>query len=351
MLTPIQVDAIGEIMNISLGSSATSMSNMLDRRVTITTPVVSINTADNIEVERLEPAIGVEINYIAGISGTNIMVWKEKDVKAIVGILLGTDFSDPETPFVMDEMSVSAICEIMNQMMGASATALSQFLGRTVDISPPASFQITDVEEFKQKYYGEDEEIVQVAFTLMIADLVESEFISVLPQELALELIASFAAEEEPEAAPEPEPEPEPAPAAAPAPAPQPAAAPASAPQPQPRRQQARTIVPVSAEQPVYDSFDDDIYLTEAENQNLGMVMAIPVEVTVEIGRVKRKIKDILDFQSGTIIELNKQAGAPVDIFVNGQPVAKGDVVVIDDNYGVRITEVSSNADEILKMI
>lgn len=373
----MEIDAIGEILNISLGSSATSVSGMLDRRVTITTPVVSVMKAVDFHFQALEPAIGVEINYISGLSGTNVMIMKESDVQAIVGLLLGTDYSEEE--FVMDEMSVSAICEVMNQMMGASSTALSQFLNRTVNISTPESFPIEDSEEFKHKYYTDEDDIVTVSFQLMIDEMVNSEFVSVLTIDLAKELIALFSMDDS--SAEEAEPEP-PAPAMAPPPQPAAAAAPppsaAVAPPPQQMppqqmmppqmyadpmmqqpyyppqqrpRPQPRVIDPVSMQPPAYESFDDDYSLTASEQSNLNMIMSIPLQVTVEIGRTKKKIKEILEFSVGTIIELNKQAGTPVDVFVNGQVVAKGDVVVVDDYYGVKITEVSSSNEEILKML
>ncbi|MEG0894511.1 MAG: chemotaxis protein CheC, partial [Oscillospiraceae bacterium] len=199
-------DAIGEILNISLGSSATSVSGLLDKRVTITTPSVSVVTSSDFTFSSLEPAVAVEINYISGLSGTNVMILKESDVKSIVGLLMGVDYSEPGNEFQMDEMSISAICEVMNQMMGASSTALSQFLGRTVNISTPVSFLIEDVEEFKRKYYNDSEEIVAVSFNLEIEDKVNSEFISVFTIGLAKELIDMFGAE----MAADPEPEPEP---------------------------------------------------------------------------------------------------------------------------------------------
>lgn len=384
IFSAMEIDAIGEILNISLGSSATSVSGLLDRRVNITTPTVKVITSDDFNFEALEPAVGVEINYISGLSGTNIMIMKESDVKAIVGLLLGTDYSDQE--FVMDEMSISAICEVMNQMMGASSTALSQFLNRTVNISTPTSFTIEDTNEFKKKYYNDGEDIVSVSFHLIIEDIVDSEFISVLTTDLARELVSLFgmsATEDEPPApepvqTPEPEPEPIPQPAPEPTPppvqqaappppppppppqpAPQPAAYPAGGGDYQPPQQHAyappRPQRPhqqpaANMRQPEYDSFDDDVYLTDDQNNNLNMIMTVPLQVTVEIGRTKKKIKEILEFTSGTIIELSKQAGTPVDIFVNGQAIAKGDVVVVDDYYGVRITEVSSNS-EILKIL
>jgi len=364
VFSPMEIDAIGEILNISLGSSATSISTLLDRRVNITTPKVSLSTAKDFNFTSYEPAIAVEINYIAGLSGTNVMILKKSDVQAIVGQLLGTDYSDQE--FEMDEMSISAICEVMNQMMGASSTALSQFLNRTVNISTPTTFPIANSDEFKHKYYSDDDQLISVSFNLMIEDIVNSEFISILTIELARELLSLFNVDE---------PELEPAPTSAPAPtpipqvstptpapvAPVPKPTPASAPQasaPAPVRQQVQSAPSRIVEQyadsnmqpPSYEDFDSDINLTETESNNLGMIMTIPLQVTVEIGRTKKKIKEILEFNTGTIIELNKQAGTQVDVFVNGQPVAKGDVVVVDDYYGVRITEVSSNS-EILKLL
>lgn len=360
----MEIDAIGEILNISLGSSATSISSMLDKRVNITTPRVQVMDISEFHFESYEPAIGVEITYIEGLTGTNVMIWKESDVKVIVGLLLGSDYVTDD--FVMDEMSISAICEVMNQMMGASSTALSQFLDRTINISTPSSFPIDDSESFKEKYYGSSGMIVSVYFKLMIEDLVNSEFISVIPIELAKELVSMFNNSMGEEAPAEPAPAPAPAPApvqAAPQPVPVPQAA---APQPAPVQQApapaARAPQPpvVHSPQPqvsyevhhaAIPSFEtEQIQLSGDESNNLSLIMSVPLEITVEIGQTKRQIKEILDFSPGTIVELNKQAGSPVDIYVNGQAIAKGDVVVVDDYYGVRITEILSNS-EIINVI
>lgn len=367
LFSPMEIDAIGEILNISLGSSATSVSGLLDRRVNITTPKVEVCTAVDFRFDAFEPAIAVEINYISGLTGTNIMILKESDIKAIVGLLLGTDYSDQE--FVMDEMSISAICEVMNQMMGASSTALSQFLNRTVNISTPTTFAIEDAEEFKHKYYQDSDQLVTIRFNLMIENMVNSEFISVLTVELAKELLSLFNMEEPDLAGPQAETPPPAAQAAsqpatpppayqsAPQPTPQPAASyqakpqPASQPRPaQPKPRMVEQYVDVNMQPPAYEMFDDSVELSDGEANNLSMIMNIPLQITVEIGRTKKKIKEILEFTTGTIIELNKQAGTQVDVFVNGQAIAKGDVVVVDDYYGVRITEVSSN-NEILKLL
>lgn len=361
----MDVDTIGEILNISLGSSATTVSTLLDRRVNITTPKVQVMRANEFHFESLEPAVAVEINYVSGLDGKNIMILKESDVKVIVGLLLQTDYSEQE--FVLDEMSLGAICEVMNQMMGASSTALSQLLNRPINISPPSSFQIENSQQFKSKYFRDEDPLVAVHFSLMIGDLVNSEFISLMSVELSKELISTFGftgdamAEEEPpvEVAPAP-PTPQPA-----APAPRPAApvpaAPAPntpRPAPQPARPAPRQSVVAPAPQSNYEvknasyvSFDsDEPVLSGDQNNNLSMIMSVPLQITVEIGHTTKKIKEILDFTTGTIVELDKQAGSQVDVFVNGRQIAKGDVVVVDDYYGVRITEISSNS-EIIKLL
>jgi flagellar motor switch protein FliN/FliY len=380
LLSEMEIDAIGEIMNISLGSSATSVSQLLGQPVNITTPEVKVMKTRDFDIQTYEPAIGVEINYVKGLDGQNILILKKSDVKVIVGLLLQTDFSDKE--FVLDEMNIGAICEVMNQMMGASATALSQFLNRSINISPPNSFQIDDSDKFKSKYFNGDQNIVAVYFNLMIGDLVNSQFINVMRIDLAKELIANFGLEQpeaEPEQAGQPEP-PTPAPPAAetpPAPPaqPQPAAAPPvqqlqpAAVSAAPPVSPATTAAPPGPAQPpvvqsaaepsqnysvsnaVYPSFDAaDVKLNSNETNNLSMIMSVPLQITVEIGRTSKKIKDILDFTSGTIVELDRQAGSQVDVYVNGKPIAKGNVVVVDDNYGVRITEVINNS-EILKLV
>jgi flagellar motor switch protein FliN/FliY len=368
LLSSMEIDAIGEILNISLGSSATSVSELLGQPVNITTPEVKIMKPADFDIKTYEPAIGVEINYVEGLTGKNILILKESDVKVIVGLLLQTDFSDQE--FVLDEMNIGAICEVMNQMMGASATALSQFLNRAINISPPSSFGIDNSEQFKKKYFDDASSIVAVYFNLMIGSMVNSQFINVMPIPLAKELISNFGLEssEVPEAAEAPVP-PQPA-AAAPLPAAAPAVSvsiPAAAPQQpmsQPMPQAAVPMmqpaaVPIPQEPPrtynvtnaVYPNFDrEKVNLSQGENNNLNIIMSVPLQITVEIGRTCKKIKEILDFSAGTIVELNKQAGSQVDVYVNGKAIAKGNVVVVDDFYGVRITEVL-NSNEIMRLL
>lgn len=184
----MELDAIGEIMNISLGSSATAVSNMLDHRVDITTPSVSVVSVDEFSIGDLEPAIGIEIRYVSGLEGSNIMLLKKSDVKVIVDILMGTETPDEE--FELNELTISAVCEVMNQMMGAASTALSDFLGHPVNISTPQSFPLDNMEEFKKDHFvSNSSTLVVVRFLLSIEDILKSEFVNVMSVDLARELI------------------------------------------------------------------------------------------------------------------------------------------------------------------
>lgn len=186
----LEIDAIGEILNISLGASATAVSTMLNARVDITTPIVNVVSKEDFKMDKVEPAVGVEITYVAGLEGDNVMLLKRHDVKVIVEMLMGMEVPDEE--FELNEINISAVCEVMNQMMGASSTALSEFLGRMVNISTPISFEVKDEKEFIDKYFTDEYPKVVVGFTLKIADKLESEFFNVMPIELAKGLVRGF---------------------------------------------------------------------------------------------------------------------------------------------------------------
>ena len=422
-LSAMEIDAIGEILNISLGASATAVSIMLDARVDITTPKVSVQARDEFEFSNIKPAICVEITYVEGLEGKNIMLLKRQDVKAIIEMLMGMEIPDEE--FVMDEMNISAICEVMNQMMGASATALSELLSMPVNISTPKPHEVDSVEQFKEEFFADEEEMVVIHFDLKIEDKMESEFLNVMPIKLAKRLVSGFLADmgatPETEVAPAPQETKEgPASAseaAAPAPEAQPAATvptPASAPAsempqeavpatpaaPTPEAQPAAATVPTPAPQPqasvaapttqapvqqvtmdsgvvnnmmqMMDMMRQSMEMQQqmiqqqmeqnhaprrlkvhsapkpnlsgdAEqnpDENLDLIMDVPMEVSVEIGRTQKYVKDILDLNKGSLVVLDKLAGDQVDLYVNGQCIAKGDVVVVDDNFGIRITEI-----------
>ncbi len=438
---PMEISAIGEIMNISLGSSATAVSNLLDHRVDITTPTVTVVDVKDFELGDIEPAVGVEIKYVSGLDGSNLMLLRMNDIKVIVDILMGTD--TPLDEFELDELSLSAVCEVMNQMMGAASTALSDFLGRVVNISTPETFDVYDQEAMKRERMPVKEgPIVVVRFALSIEDQLQSEFMNVISVDLAKELVRGFGLEDdEPEPVPAPMPAPAPAPsdsggvmsqeeiekllagggAAAPA-APAPAAAPSdgggklsqeeiekllagggaaapAAPPPAAAQAPAAPAAPAQPQQPMmaqtvpmmppvmpvpgqegqqaypgypyYPPYPGYPYyppqppepkviattspsmpklengeeLTQEQSQNLDLIMGVPLEVTVEIGRTRKRVQEILSFSKGSLVVLDKLAGDQVDLFVNGKCIARGDVVVIDDNFGIRVTEIIKRPD------
>ncbi len=448
----MEIDAIGEIMNISLGASATAVSTLLGNTVHITTPVVRILRDQDFDFRRLEPAVAVEIAYVEGLDGSNVMMFSRNDVRIIVGMLMGMEI--PEETFELDEINRSAICEVMNQMMGSSATALSEFLGMTVNISTPKAFEVASEEEFREKYFvTTDGSKVVVSFDLEVEGKLKSEFLNIMSEDLAKRLLKPFQAgfaNEAPKAAPEPEaaapaaeaasagggtlsqaeiealmgggaaeaaPTPEPAASAgggtlsqaeiealmgggaaeaAPTPEPAPAPAPEVQPVPQmtaPQMQAAPQMQPMPQMMPVYQqsaqdpmmlqlitqmqqsqmqmmeminemkkggtakreapaepsiirpldsaSFDGEGEGGDGEDHvNQEMLLKVPLEVSVEIGRAKKLVGDILEFTQGSLVVLDKMAGEQADLYVNGQCIARGDVVVVEDNFGIRITEI-----------
>lgn len=359
-----EIDAVGEILNISMGSAATAVSELLNAKVWITTPQVSVVKAADLNYDRLEPAICVKIVYVSGISGQNMMVLKQDDVQLILNQLMGNPLVvSPD--FEFDEMNISAVSEVMNQMMGASATALSDLLGISVDISTPTPYLIEQTNFCQLAELDPDETIVAVTFNLSVDGVMNSEFMSVMSVDLAKSLsdkmIEKFHGDE---AEAQPAKQPAPAPAA-PAPQPDPAQGMAQPQQPAPgaypyppqgqpaypgygyQNQYAAygayppPVPPVNIQNAQLHQFDAmDFGLPTDQQDNLKLLMGVPLEISVEIGTAKRKVKDILEFTQGTIIELERQAGAPVDVVVNGNLIARGDVVVIDDNFAVRITEI-----------
>ena len=349
VLDNLEKDTIGEILNISMGAAATAVSTMLDRKVDITTPMVSVTKADVFECQSLEPAIGIEIEYLEGLTGSNILVLRLKDIRAIVNTLLGEE-SDINSGEPLNEMHRSAAGEIMNQMMGAASTSLASFFGKSINISTPQLFEISELEK-KIVRPAFDEYVVSVRFILKITDLLDSEFVTVMPMSFTKELVMNAMRLDEPASEPsvsKPKPTaPAPRPAASvpksAAAAPQPAAAAAkpaaAAPKPAASPRQPVSVRPVQLQ-----NFDDEpTYIGGDEpSGNLGLVMGVPLEVSVEIGKTRMSVKEILEIRQGSLIELDRQAGDPVDIMVNGQLIARGDVVIIDDDFGVRVTEILS---------
>jgi len=356
VLSLIEIDTIGEIMNISMGAAATTMSVLLNKRVEITTPKVKLKKSSEFEYNELEPAVGVEINYIEGLHGINQLIMSKSDVRALVGCLLGDQPISEETE--LDEIHLSALGEIMNQMMGSSSTALASFFNKSINISPPEIFDPADVRI--NKFSNPEELIVTIAFKFVLEGIIDSQFITVLPLDFTKELVANamnFDSVEE-AAAEEILSINEDDKVTGHKQIPQPEIVEMKETKVAMRNEEFKQkpvkneYVPqnpkpqnnYSVQKVQFSSFDEGFVENDMPDQtNLDLVMGVELNVSVEIGRTKKQVKDILNIVKGSIIELDRQAGEPVDVIVNGQLIAKGDVVVIDDNFGVRITKVLNN--------
>ena len=329
-LTEMEIDVIGEVMNISMGAAATAMSTILDKKVNITTPRTELIPFKNFEFSYLEPVIGVLIRYIEGIDGSNVLLLREEDLKKILRHLLSVA---PDEPLEFDEISMSAICEIMNQMMGSAASALATFLGTVVNISPPQVLDIADPAHMRELFSLKEEVIVSIKFNLIIDGLVESEFLCAMDPNLVKEIVkmslgATEVVAEESKTSDIPQKSAQ-------------KIEPAYLPVSQPAEVAKDPQVQVSQyNYKQFGSSNGDENTNDNSENNLDLIMSVPIQITVELGRTRKKIKDIAELVPGNIVELDRQAGDQVDILANGRPIARGDVVVVDDNYSVRVTEI-----------
>lgn len=361
-LSPEESDALGEIANISMGTAATTLSVLVNNRVEITTPKLSYVTLDDLKEQNPAPCVFIYISYRTGLEGKNILVLKEHDVKVITDLMMGGDGTNTDAE--LTDLHLSAISEAMNQMMGSAATSMSSMINEKVDISPPSSTRVdltnTMMEDGLHDMVGQT--FVQVSFRMTIGDLVDSEIMQLYPFDFAKLIYTRFRSTMEggmeETAASEPEPAPQPEPVAAPVQQPEPMqAVPVSQMNPQMAPQQPMMGMQqptMNGAMPMYNMPMQNVPIQPAQFQNfapsqnldgiapenIDLIMDVPLEVTVELGRTSKSIKEILDFSPGTIIELDKLAGETVDVLVNGKFVAKGEVVVIEENFGIRVTEI-----------
>ncbi len=356
-ITPEEKDAIGEISNICMGTAATTLYSLVNQKVIITTPVVEVTDWDTLTAEYAKPCVFINILYKEGIDGNNVLILKEDDVKIITDLMMGGDGLNPAPE--LTELHFSAICEAMNQMMGSSATSLSSMMNCKIDISPPEA-ELVDmagnissasaVEFLKHRF-------VRVTFNMTIGDLVDSTIMQLYPIDFAKTLYSKFnggaeTAKPEPKPSPKPEPKPEPKPSQ---PAPEQYAM-NQAMVGQPMMNQNMMGQPmmnnpammgngmmgqpeVNVQNVQFQAFNP-MNNPILQQENIDLIMDVPLEVSVVLGRTRKSIKEILEFAPGTIIELDKLAGEPIDVMVNQKLVAKGEVVVIEESFGIRITEI-----------
>lgn len=357
-LSEMEKDTLGEIGNMSFGSAATALSALLNQKVEITTPTTTVVSRDELEAEFVQPYVAVKVRYTEGLSGDNLLVIRKSDAAIIADLMLGGDGQSPDEE--LSDIHLSAVQEAMNQMMGSAATSMSTIFNKKVDISPPTT-DIMDIQEDQgTNYLPEESPLIRVSFNLKVGDLIDSDIMQLFPMDFGKDLVAELertmgggsTQEDRVE-----EPPPEQAPPVTSAPLePQREVEQVvdfSEPVQQPMQQQQPMYEQRQAEQPKvnvqraqFASFEQPT-LSPEESNNLNLLLDIPLEVTVELGRTKRSVQEILEMSSGSIIELDKLAGEPVDILVNNRYIAKGEVVVIDENFGVRITDILSQTDRL----
>ncbi|HHY41906.1 MAG TPA: flagellar motor switch phosphatase FliY [Thermoanaerobacterales bacterium] len=346
-ITKEEIDTLGEIGNISIGTSATTLYSLLRNKVTITTPKVYITSIQKLKEAHPIPFISVEVSYTKGLSGSNLMIIKENDAKVIADLMMGGDGTN--TDVELDDMRMSAVGEAMNQMMGSAATSLSTLLKKDINISPPRLTKINLATDSLKGYFDEFEDIVTISFKMEVGDFLKTEIMQLMQipfaKNLVQQLHALSTASDQPDLEAESlklnkeeeqksvniaqertnmlkkEPEKN----------------------LQATATNATTNIQVKPVQ--FQQFDEEPMHTSGSS--LDLILDVPLEVTVELGRTSKTIKEILDISPGTIVELDKMAGEPVDILVNGKLVAKGEVVVIDENFGVRITEILNSIDRV----
>ena len=369
-LSTQEIDALGEIGNISMGTSATTLFTLLSQKVTITTPNVTITTWEELSKSYSSQYVAVKVEYTDGLIGSNLLILKQDDVKIITDLMMGGEGAIVEGE--LSDLHLSAISEAMNQMIGSSATSMSSMFAKRIDISPPKAYMVSFEDGDPYGDFEVGEQLVRVAFKMVVGDIIDSEIMQLLPMKFAKELVGQLFNSSNPKKEPEPQiqqPVIQQAPVQQPMMQPPPVQQQPMMQQPvqqpmmqqpmmqQPMMQQPMMQQPmqgygfsggyqepqrarnsVSVQPAQFQAFDDG--LSASEKKNIGLIMDLPLQVTVELGRTQKLIKDILEFGSGSVIELDKLAGEPVDILVNGKAIAKGEVVVIDESFGVRITDI-----------
>nr|WP_106784212.1 flagellar motor switch phosphatase FliY [Lysinibacillus timonensis] len=376
-LDTMEKDALGEVGNISFGSSATALSALLGQKVDITTPVVSMINRNQLESEFPHPYVAVQVEYTVGLIGMNLLVIKQTDAAIIADLMLGGDGLNPKSD--LGEIQLSAVQEAMNQMMGSAATSMSTIFNKKVDISPPSIDLLNISQDEGRETLPDEDLLVKVSFRLKIGELIDSNIMQLLPLKFSKDIVKTLLGDTN-----EPISEQAPAQPVTQAPPVQQMQQPV---QQSVHQQMQQPVQPtMNMQQPVYQDplhaqqaaatifeeppiFSTPRYhqpqqqyvnvqqaqfanfdapnISQSEARNLNMLLDIPLQVTVELGRTKHSVKDILQLATGSIIELDKLAGEPVDILVNNRLIAKGEVVVIDENFGVRITDILSKADRL----
>ncbi|NMA61330.1 MAG: flagellar motor switch phosphatase FliY [Firmicutes bacterium] len=326
-LTSLEQDILGEIGNISMGSAATALSTLVNRKVRITVPSIYMSTPQVVTESYPVPCIIVNVEYRAGLSGSNLLVIRERDALVIGNLMMGGDGTDlPET---VDELYLSAVTEAMNMMMGSAATAMSDLFGRFIDISPPSTDRRDLSQDTLTDGIPQQDPVVTIAFRIEIENLVDSTILQIVETDFAKEMAKSLLPpEEEPYLTEK-----------------QVVDEPISATWTDLRKQKPADPVP-----PTPVSQDSTPAGPDLGNLNVDLIRGIPVQVRAILGRTRMSIDNILRLGPGHIMELESLHGEPIELFANDTLIAKGEVVVVGEQFGVRITEIATQKDRIVSV-
>ncbi|MBU3190716.1 flagellar motor switch phosphatase FliY [Clostridium bowmanii] len=354
-LSEIESDLLGEVGNISMGSASTALSTIVGQPVNIATPVVSVTTLKELRGNYELPNIALDVKFTSGIAGGNLLVMKTSDAAVIASLMMGGD-GKLEGAVALSEIEISAVSEAMNQMIGSAATSMATMFAREVNISPPQSKIWDDTTSPLSDSIDDDEQVVQVAFKIAIGDLVDSVIMQVLPIKTAKKIVDIMMGTEEPLEVPKeiiPQTttvEPKQEQVEQKISAQQEAAYTSAQTEPEYRakpieRQEPQVEVKQASFKPLTNA---PVYNSP---RNIDLILDVPLEISVVLGKTKKNIRDILNLGTGSLIELDKLAEEPVDILVNGKKVAYGEVVVVDENFGVRITSIISGEERVKALV
>ena len=348
LLSDLEKDLLGEVGNISMGSASTALYQLLNQKVNITTPVVTVTTIKQIKENFDVPNIILDVEYVEGISGRNMLMMKISDAAVIANCMMGGDGKIESNE--LSEIEISAVQEAMNQMIGSAATSMATMFGRRVDISPPQSTLWESKEQSLSNDIEEEEKVVRISFDLEVGDVLKSSIMQILPLNTAKKIVSIMMGENQVQASAETF-------VNEPAPTPTPASTHTMASSSQPTYEAPVNYAsPMSHTQPM---MQPSVEVQKANfaplgtehvrksHDNIDLILDVALDISVVLGRTKKSIRDILNLGNGSLIELNRLADEPVEVLVNGKVIAEGEVVVIDENFGVRINNIVSGADRI----
>jgi flagellar motor switch protein FliN/FliY len=342
VLTEEEKDALGEIGNISMGTAATTLYTLLNHKVLITTPHVSVTPLNDIAEQYPIPFVAVKIRYTRGLEGNNLLIITEDDVKTITDLLMGGDGTNIVGD--LNELRLSAISEVMNQMIGSSATSMASMFGKDINISPPEVFNMDLTNKIPDTFFKSDELIVKVNFKMEIPGILDSYIMQLIPLEFAKEIVESLIRGQNDNYGQD----------ATVTPlvttdtvhsAPNSLGDSATIEHESTTAKDRVSMPPVGVQPVIFQPLEEEP--VQKESRNIDLILDVPLQISVELGKTRKKIQEILELSPGSIVELDKMAGEPVDILVNGKIIAKGEVVVIDDTFGVRITDILAPSNRI----